>query len=160
MRIATTLFILFFVLVKCFSQNPVHKQYTINDGLPSMEVYNILQDKHGFIWIVISKCALRFDVNSLNSIQDFILIMKKNKFHLEKTSLYRGLIGLLIIVWLLTTASTDGIIGRTLYEYGQYFKLITWGTMLLIVPLFLAKPNLKLRSGNFKKLPERSHEQT
>ena len=81
----------------------------------------------------------------------FILMMKRNKFYLEKPLLYRGLIGLLIIVWLLTTASTDGIIGRTLYEYGQYFKLITWGTMLLIVPLFLAKPE-------FLKFPERSHE--
>ena len=43
------------------SQSPVHKQYTVNDGLPSMEVYNILQDKLGFIWIVTSKGALRFD---------------------------------------------------------------------------------------------------
>ena len=72
---------------------------------------------------------------------DFILMMKKSGFYVEKSLLYKSLIGLLIIVWLLTTASTDGIIGRTLYEYGQYFKLITWGTMLLIIPLFLAKPN-------------------
>ena len=108
------------------------------------------QQKYAFILILPAIAYLLY----------FIIIMKKNKFHLEKTSLYRGLIGLLIIVWLLTTASTDGIIGRTFYEYGQYFKLITWGTMLLIVPLFLAKPNLILRSGNFKKLPERSHGQT
>ena len=81
----------------------------------------------------------------------FILIMKKSGFYFEKPLLYKTLIGLLIIVWLLTTASTDGIIGRKLYEYGQYFKLITWGTMLLIVPLFLAKPE-------FLKFPERSQE--
>jgi hypothetical protein len=45
---------------------------------------------------------------------------------------------LMVIVWLLTTASTDGIIGRQLYEYGQYFKLITWGTILLIVPFYMS----------------------
>lgn len=93
------------------------------------------QQKYAFILILPAAAYVLY----------FILMMKKSNFYLEKPLLYKALIGLLIIVWLLTTASTDGIIGRTLYEYGQYFKLITWGTMLLIVPLFLAKPNFLIR---------------
>ncbi len=93
------------------------------------------QQKYAFILILPAAAYLMY----------FILMMKKIKFYLENPLLYRGLISLLIIVWLLTTASTDGIIGRTLYEYGQYFKLITWGTMLLIIPLFLAKPQFLKR---------------
>lgn len=34
-----------------FSQNPVYFQTTIEDGLPSNEVYTIIQDEKGFIWI-------------------------------------------------------------------------------------------------------------
>lgn len=34
-----------------FSQNPVYFQTTIEDGLPSNEVYSIIQDQKGFIWI-------------------------------------------------------------------------------------------------------------
>jgi hypothetical protein len=104
------------------------------------------QQKYAFILILPAAAYLLY----------FILMMKKSTVHLEKPLLYKGLIGLLIIVWLLTTASTDGIIGRTLYEYGQYFKLITWGTMLLIIPLFLAKPDTTF--GKFLKFPERSQE--
>ena len=89
------------------------------------------QQKYAFILILPAAAYVLY----------FILMLKKSGFYVEKYLLYKSLIGLLIIVWLLTTASTDGIIGRTLYEYGQYFKLITWGTMLLIIPLFLAKPN-------------------
>jgi Glycosyltransferase family 87 len=51
----------------------------------------------------------------------------------EEGIILKNIIALMVVVWLLTTATTDGIIGRELYEYGQYFKLITWGTMLLIV---------------------------
>lgn len=34
-----------------FAQNPVYFQTTIEDGLPSNEVYSIIQDQKGFIWI-------------------------------------------------------------------------------------------------------------
>jgi hypothetical protein len=49
--------------------------------------------------------------------------------------LLKSIIALMLCVWLLTTATTDGIIGNFLFECGQYFKLITWGTILLIIPL-------------------------
>jgi Glycosyltransferase family 87 len=49
--------------------------------------------------------------------------------------LLKNIIALMLCVWLLTTATTDGIIGKNLFECAQYFKLITWGTILLIIPL-------------------------
>jgi Glycosyltransferase family 87 len=56
----------------------------------------------------------------------------------QKGIILKNIIALMVVVWLLTTATTDGIIGKQLYEYGQYFKLITWGTMLLIVPFYMS----------------------
>ena len=56
--------ILFFgTLERAFCQNPVLKKYTIDDGLPSNEVYHIMQDKKGYIWVSTSKGAARFDGN-------------------------------------------------------------------------------------------------
>ena len=48
----------------------------------------------------------------------FYILEKKQEGIVSK-----NIIILMVIVWLLTTASTDGIIGQELYQYGQYFKL-------------------------------------
>jgi Glycosyltransferase family 87 len=53
----------------------------------------------------------------------------------------RFLIALMSLVFILTTVSTDGIIGIRLYEYAQYYKLITWGTFMLIFTLAICPPN-------------------
>lgn len=49
------LFLLLFLLFLCkqyvLAQNPIHFIYNDENGLPSNEVYNILQDSKGFIWI-------------------------------------------------------------------------------------------------------------
>lgn len=49
----------------------------------------------------------------------------------------------LILVWLLSTASTDGIIGRYLYDFGQYFKIITFACFLTIILLMRYSPKTK-----------------
>jgi len=41
--------------------HPSFRQYTTNDGLPSSEVYHILQDKKGYIWIATDNGMSRFD---------------------------------------------------------------------------------------------------
>lgn len=48
--------------------------------------------------------------------------------------------GLMILVFALTTLTTDGLIGRELNNITQHFKLITYGTILLIIPLGLSNP--------------------
>lgn len=87
------------------------------------------QQKYAFV-LILPACG--FVLYSL-------MMMKKTGFNLNHKGYYSSIIALMVVVWLLTTASTDGIIGRPLYAYAQYFKLITWGTMLLIVPLYIQK---------------------
>jgi Glycosyltransferase family 87 len=64
----------------------------------------------------------------------FYLLITKRAFK------FYALLSIMSIAWLLTTFSTDGIIGKQLYEYAQYYKLITWGTFLLIFALAQIKP--------------------
>ncbi len=46
------IFILYLVPLKVISQSsePVFKHYSIADGLPSSQIYQIIQDKKGFLW--------------------------------------------------------------------------------------------------------------
>ncbi|MBK8956763.1 MAG: histidine kinase [Saprospiraceae bacterium] len=42
-------------------QSPAYRQFTDDDGLPSMTLYGILQDPKGFLWIATPKGICRFD---------------------------------------------------------------------------------------------------
>ena len=63
----TCLFLLaFFLLAPAFdlaaqSQQPKWHQYTTEDGLSSMTVYYIHQDREGYIWFATDKGICRFD---------------------------------------------------------------------------------------------------
>lgn len=46
---------------RLMAQEPAFLHFTDMDGLPSMTVYNILQDREGFIWISTTKGICRFD---------------------------------------------------------------------------------------------------
>jgi len=50
-----------FVTADILSQSLVFKNYTVNDGLPSSEIYHIIQDKKGYIWIATNNGVSRFD---------------------------------------------------------------------------------------------------
>jgi ligand-binding sensor domain-containing protein/anti-sigma regulatory factor (Ser/Thr protein kinase) len=41
--------------------NPYAKNYTVSDGLPSMECYRVIQDHSGYIWIATDRGVARFD---------------------------------------------------------------------------------------------------
>ena len=43
------------------SQQPVHKRFSTRQGLPSNEVYHVIQDKNGFIWFSTNRGVCRFD---------------------------------------------------------------------------------------------------
>ncbi len=43
------------------AQDPMHRRYTIQDGLPSNRVYCVIQDRTGFIWFGTDAGASRFD---------------------------------------------------------------------------------------------------
>ncbi|MEM5564706.1 LytTR family transcriptional regulator DNA-binding domain-containing protein [Psychroserpens sp. AS72] len=44
-----------------FSQAPIYKHFGVDDGLPSSEVYDIYQDKEGYIWFATDKGLSRFN---------------------------------------------------------------------------------------------------
>ena len=39
------------------------RKYTVDDGLPGNEIYDIIQDSKGFIWVATSNGVARFDGN-------------------------------------------------------------------------------------------------
>jgi ligand-binding sensor domain-containing protein len=67
---ATIRFILILLLTISFASNsvsqpispkPVFKQFTVDEGLPSNEVYHVIQDSIGYIWLATANGVSRFD---------------------------------------------------------------------------------------------------
>lgn len=50
-----------------WSQESIHKKYSISNGLPSNTIYDLRQDKKGFIWIATDLGLCRFDGNTFIS---------------------------------------------------------------------------------------------
>lgn len=44
-----------------WAQSPLFKNYTVKDGLPSSETFDVLQDRKGFIWIATDKGVSRYN---------------------------------------------------------------------------------------------------
>ncbi len=57
----------------------------------------------------------------------------------------RIIFSLMILSFILTTITTDGIIGRHYCNLANYFKLITYGTIILIIPLYMSMPEKQLK---------------
>ena len=55
--------LLIFLDANAIAQNPSFKKFTTDDGLPGNEVYHVMQDKKGYIWVSTNKGAARFDGN-------------------------------------------------------------------------------------------------
>ncbi len=57
------IFILGFIVIEsvAFAQSPTFKHYTVDNGLPSSEVYHVIQDKKGYIWFATNIGVSRFD---------------------------------------------------------------------------------------------------
>lgn len=53
----------FFCLTKIHSQTPSYYHYTSSDGLASSTVYDIIQDKDGFMWFATANGISKFDGN-------------------------------------------------------------------------------------------------
>ena len=54
-----TLIVFVFILLNGFTQE--FTRYTTKDGLPSDHIYDILQDKNGFIWFSTNRGIVKFD---------------------------------------------------------------------------------------------------
>lgn len=52
---------LFLILLKLLAQNPLHKQLNTSNGFFSNTIYDIYQDKKGFIWFATENGLIRYD---------------------------------------------------------------------------------------------------
>ena len=59
--IFAVLFLIFFINIH--SQTPSYYHYTSSDGLASSTVYDIIQDKDGFMWFATANGISKFDGN-------------------------------------------------------------------------------------------------
>ncbi|MEM7161665.1 MAG: glycosyltransferase family 87 protein [Bacteroidota bacterium] len=62
------------------------------------------------------------------------------------TSYFRIRFYTLVLIFILTTLTTDGLIGKYASKLSQYYKLITFGVFLLIPLLLLSKPKNSINS--------------
>lgn len=53
--------ILIFLPALLQGQHPVVRNYSVEDGLPSSEVYHVIQDRHGYIWFSTDNGVSRFN---------------------------------------------------------------------------------------------------
>lgn len=53
--------LVFITPIKLAAQYPHYKNYKVNEGLASNKVYNIIEDRYGFIWISTDQGVSRFD---------------------------------------------------------------------------------------------------
>ncbi|GEM_PF-5407604 len=44
-----------------FAQHRLYKQYGVEEGLPSLEIYEVLQDRSGYLWVATNKGLARYD---------------------------------------------------------------------------------------------------
>lgn len=52
---------LIFLSKVTFAQRSIAKNYTVEDGLPSNRIYNVIQDRKGFLWFATDNGVSRFD---------------------------------------------------------------------------------------------------
>jgi len=65
----SALMCLSFLTVDGFCQSIPNLHYSLAEGLPSSEVYNIMQDKKGFIWFSTDNGVVRYDGNAMDVYQ-------------------------------------------------------------------------------------------
>lgn len=61
---ATQIFRVFFIMLIAFqaqSQNRQSINFTVEDGLPSSEIYDVIQDKYGYIWLSTDRGISRYN---------------------------------------------------------------------------------------------------
>ncbi len=56
-----TVYVLFLFSSVAFGQQPVFKNYGVKDGLPSSEIYHVMQDSKGYMWFCTDAGVSRYD---------------------------------------------------------------------------------------------------
>lgn len=103
-----------FVALLCMTitlraQVPLMQWYTVDDGLPSSQVYQVLQDRNGFIWCCTGNGIARFDGTSFVSFSIADGFPDRGAYHMIEDSKGR--------IWFLTFS------GKTCYYDKGLFHL-------------------------------------
>ena len=61
MRIIGPLLVFLLLASTLLSQDPAYINYSAEDGLPSSEVYDVIQDDEGYMWFATDRGVARFD---------------------------------------------------------------------------------------------------
>lgn len=68
----------------CFAQEPYFRHFSVEQGLPSSEVYDILQDRDGFIWISTDRGVSRYDGYTFRNFNTSDGLTDNTVFHLAE----------------------------------------------------------------------------
>jgi len=98
------------------------------------------------------KYAFALAIPAIFYLCHFIVVNFQQRKEVIKKTKWFILIAVVFASFILTTLSTDGLIGRELSNITQHFKTITWGTILLIFALMLADPQTIIRSKKRKSI--------
>lgn len=80
--------LLHLVTAPVWAQQPVMRNYSVEDGLPSSEVYNVVQDQRGYIWFATDHGVARFDGYDFDTYTSADGLTGNTCFHLYED--YRG----------------------------------------------------------------------
>jgi hypothetical protein len=94
------------------------------------------------------KYAFVLSIPALFYLSHFVVLNFRNGKSTVNAWRMNTILILIFLSFVLMTLSTDGLIGRNLNDITQHFKTITWGALLLVVALILAKPKF---SDQFSK---------
>lgn len=61
------LLVLFFIPCFLFSQDYIYQEFGLNEGLPSLQVYNLYQDKNGIVWFATDRGIANYNGYEIKS---------------------------------------------------------------------------------------------
>lgn len=82
------------------SQEVFYNNYTIKDGLPSNNIYNLIEDRNGFIWIATERGVSRYDGVRFTNFSSENGLPDNDVLHIEEDSAGR--------IWFMSFASEPG----------------------------------------------------
>ncbi|MBK6445957.1 MAG: DUF2029 domain-containing protein [Bacteroidetes bacterium] len=85
------------------------------------------------------KYAFVFMIPAVFYISTYLVLLYKRK-NAKDQHLFRLLIFLSLLFFILTTLTTDGLIGKQANQWTQHFKLITYGMLVLVIVLIKCNP--------------------
>lgn len=89
MKIILRSFIILFTATLSYGQENSFLNFTVADGLPSTEVYHVIQDKKGFIWFATDNGVVKFDGGSFEVINSSLGLSDPVVFGLHEDELGR-----------------------------------------------------------------------